>query len=172
MLDRVKEWARGVDQWVQDKATADMYAARAAGAERNRAMILSDAAGNYRDEVIQRIKNGMSAEKYAPPDEATLQQIRQDLTTDDGRRMIADRYGYMMRRGPGGHTGRGIRERISQEIAQNPYVRRGAMPAAVGTGTVMGGMALTEGAQQLLALMEYMNQGQQTAERVESSPLA
>lgn len=168
----MKGLAARADQWVQNKALANMYAARDAGAERARAMIRDDAAGNYRDEVIHRIKNGLVANKQLPLDEATLRQIEQDMTTDDGRRMVADRHGYTMRRGPGGFTGRGAGEIAYQTIAENPYARRGLLAAAGGTAILGGGAALTEGAQQLLALMEYMNQGQQTSQRAEDSPLA
>jgi hypothetical protein len=37
---------------------------------------------------------------------------------------------------------------------------------------VAGGAAMTEGAQQLMALMGFMQQGQQQVQRTEESPLA
>ena len=52
------------------------------------------------------------------------------------------------------------------------YVRRGVLPAAVAGGGIMGGALVTEGAQQLMALMGFMQQGAEQQERAEQSPLA
>lgn len=56
---------------------------------------------------------------------------------------------------------------IDQGIAENPWVRRGALPTAV----VGGGAMLTAGAQQLLQLMGLLEQAKSQQVAADESPL-
>lgn len=59
----------------------------------------------------------------------------------------------------------------AQDGWQGQAVRGGIVTAGIGGG-VMGGVALTEAGQQLLALMDYMQQGQATEAKREEAPIA
>jgi hypothetical protein len=66
----------------------------------------------------------------------------------------------------------GFGEAVYRGIAENKYIRRGLLPTAIGGGGLLAGAAVTTGAQNLMALMQYMQAGDQQQERVEESPLA
>lgn len=98
----------------------------------------------------------------------------------DAKQGVIDEYASRVKRG-GVFMGpaqmrvplqRGPMEGINHLIASNKVVRRGVLPAAISGGAVAGGAAMTAGAQQLSALMEFMRQGQQQVQRTEESPLA
>jgi hypothetical protein len=89
-----------------------------------------------------------------------------------GMQQVARRVAPSLNGGPFQIGKMGLREQISSQAANNRYVRRGAYPALIAGGTVAGGAALTAGAQQLMALMAYMNESEATEQRVEQSPLA
>ena len=59
----------------------------------------------------------------------------------------------------------------AQDGWQGQAVRGGLVTGAIGGG-VMGGVALTEAGQQLLALMDHMQQGQATEAKREEAPIA
>jgi len=164
MLDRVGNFIGGfaskIDGAVQRQAADRMSRGRTAGIGGNRSLVYGD---TNRDEVINRIMGGMR-----PPGKSMEAVIRGQLDSPEGRAKVARQYAPDMRRGPGGYTGRGVMEMINQGIAENAYVRRGVLPTAV----VGGGALMTAGAQQLLALMGFMQEGSQTGERTENSPLA
>lgn len=164
MFDQVGNFIGGlasnIDGAVQRQAADRMARGRTAGISRNRSLVYGD---TNRDEVINRIMGGMR-----PPEKSMEAIIRGRLDSPEGRAKVARQYASDMRRGPGGLTGRGAMEMINQGIAESDLVRRGVLPTAV----VGGGALMTAGAQQLLALMGFMQEGSQTGERTENSPLA
>lgn len=84
---------------------------------------------------------------------------------------VAAEYAHRMNRGMN-HVGRrGPMESVHRGIAGNAVLRRGVLPAAIGGGGLLAGAAVTTGAQNLMALMEFMQGGQAQQERVENSPL-
>lgn len=163
MFDQVGNFIGGlasnIDGAVQRQAADRMARGRTAGISRNRSLVYGD---TNRDEVISRIMGGMR-----PPEKSMEAAIRDQLNSPEGRAKVARQHASGMRRGPGGVTERGVMEMINQGIAENAYVRRGVLPTAI----VGGGALLTAPAQQLLALMGFMEQGSQTSERTENSPL-
>lgn len=165
---------RSLDQRVVQHSLAQEALAREVGQRRNADLVNS---GRNDREVAERIVKGGA---YRDPDGAVnylgletgkdrqdFSAYLQDLMSGGGRQQVVDLYGQDMARGPGGMSGRGVMERLHGTMASNPYVRRGV----IGGGGVMAGAGMTAGAQQLLALIEYMQQGQQTAQRAEQSPL-
>jgi hypothetical protein len=164
MFDQVGKFiggiARGADDAVKSQAAGRMARGRAAGIKTNRGLVYGD---TDRDMVISRIMGGMR-----PPEKSMEAAIRDQLGSPEGRARVARQYAPNMSRGPGGYTDRGLMELVNEGIAENAYVRRGVLPTAV----VGGGALMTAGAQQLLALMGFMQEGSQTGERKENSPLA
>lgn len=93
-----------------------------------------------------------------------MEARRQAYAQEMGQRTLR---GQPRRIIPGLAGDKGNMELVNSLIANNAAVRRtGQGLAVLGTGA-----GLTAGAQQLMALMEYMGQGQQTAQRAEQSPL-
>ncbi len=160
--DRVLSAGRGLDEFFVNTATRTADAAQGAGEARNRQAFLN---GNV-NELVQRIA---SERQMTDRQRSTLARQLGDPTK---RAALADRYVPEMYRGPGEMTRQGVIEMINRGIAENAVVRRGVLPAAVAGGGIMGGALVTEGAQQLMALMGFMQQGAQQQERAEQSPLA
>lgn len=151
-----------LDAWVQSEAARRMEANRAAGIARNVKFVEGDTDGKFREQVIERITKG-----FRPPGSDAEQAIRARLASQRGRATVAKQYAPDMRRGLGGLTGRGAMEMINQGIAENALVRRGVLPAAVMGGGVLGAAGMTAGAQQLMALMSYLQGSQDTEARTE-----
>lgn len=153
---------QGADSWIAGEAAKRAAAAQGAGVERNRQAVLNGST----DELVQRIA---SERQMTDRQRSTLgRQLGDPLK----RAAMADRYAPGMHRGPMEMTQQGVLESINRGIAENAVVRRGVLPAAVAGGGIMGGALVTEGAQQLMALMGFMQQGAQQQERAEQSPLA
>jgi hypothetical protein len=163
--------ARGADQWVAAEAAKRADAARSAGERRGRAAVMFGKPDVVAKEIASRM--GSSEEQLK-----SLTGVLSGIHAQSPRQrrselsQAAQLYGPMLNRGPGGMTQRGFLEAVNQGIAENPYVRRGVLPAAIGGGGLLAGAAVTTGAQNLMALMEFMQGGQAQQERVESSPLA
>lgn len=159
MWDWVKEKAGSADQRIAEDAARRAYEAKLVGVGRNVGMI--NRAGDnegYRKEVLDRIGRTAGA---AEAERAGIEAL---LQTPEGRARVSKEHARFMPRGIGGFGSQGPMEAINRAIATNAIVRRGALPTAIGGGVVLGGAGLTAGAQQLMALMEYMNAGRQTAE--------
>ena len=165
MGQRMLDPLRWLDRGVRDVAGNQEAIAREAKQRMNREMVTRG--GNER-EVGERIIRGgaatvggrtvpLSLDSDPKAREAFLGRLALHLKTDQGRQWVADTYGPNMARGPGGFTGRGAMEAVHGTMANNAYVRRGVL----GAGAVMGGVGMTAGAQQLMALMQYMQSGQQ-----------
>lgn len=152
---------QGADSAIAAQAAQRQALNMQAGVGRNREAFMNGTP----EELAQRIgsEKGMSD----PQREALRRRL--EITTD--RTKLADRYSPGMNRGPFEMGQQGIMEMINQGIAQNPVVRRGVLPTAVAGGGIMGGALVTEGAQQLMALMGFMQQGAEQQERAEQSPL-
>lgn len=160
--DRFVGAMQGADDWIAGEAVKRATAAQEAGVARNRQAFLDGSP----DELVQRIA---SERQMTDRQRGTFARQLGDLNKRAG---LADRYAPEMYRGPGEMTQQGIMEMINRGIAENPMVRRGVLPTAVAGGGIMGGALVTEGAQQLMALMGFMQQGAEQQERAEQSPLA
>lgn len=69
----------------------------------------------------------------------------------------------------------GLIQQVNQILAgtdQRSRLGQAGIYGAIGGGGVMGGVALTEAGQQLLALMSHMQQGQQTEAQRDQAPIA
>lgn len=164
-------WLKGIDQAIADAAAkrADGYAR--AGQLRNVRLIRSaGASDNARAEAIDRIMRTASMRAMSADEQAKIRpHVEQSLQTRTGRNEAASTPELIaeMNRGLGGYMHRGPLEAIEGLTATNPTVRRtGLVSAGLGAGA-----AMTAGAQQLLALMGFMQEGQQTQARAEESPM-
>jgi molybdenum-dependent DNA-binding transcriptional regulator ModE len=153
---------QGADEWIAGEAAKRAAVAQEVGVERNRQAVLNGRA----DELVKRMAN----ERLLTDEQ--MKSFSQRLDNPAKRAALADHYAPRMRRGPGEMTQQGVLESVNRGIAENAVVRRGVLPAAVAGGGIMGGALVTEGAQQLMALMGFMQQGAQQQERAEQSPLA
>lgn len=160
----IGNWLRQLDSKVASDALARETAARDAGIRKQRAGIMFGSAG----EVARTIgsQQDWSERRVAGVENQISQGGRRY------RRGLADQFAPQMNRGPMGMTQMGLVEGANNLIANNVAVRRGALPAAVAGGGVLAGAALTEGAQQLMALMGFMQQGAEQEQRAQASPLA
>lgn len=167
MLDWIRDQARRVDQRLVGDAIAREARAREAGIERNRNTFLFGKPSEMA-QVVGGLDN-LSKEQMS----GLLSEMERHADSNrEYRPGLADQYAPRMNRGFGGLTQMSAAEKANHLIANNVYVRRGALPAAVAGGGVLAGAALTEGAQQLMALMGFIQQGQQQEQRTEQSPLA
>lgn len=172
MASPVGQFVKRVDEGFANRAIAGEAAARSAGLRRNREAL------GVMDES-QLMKRLTSEARMSDVDARTAAQgfirSRNAAPSGAGTNVLADQLASQLNRGFGSNGGRigrmGLMERLSHQAATNRYVRRVAYPALAAGGTVAGGAALTAGAQQLMALMGYMNESQQTAQRTEESPL-
>jgi len=161
------KWLGGIEQKMIDKAIADEIAHRTSGVARQ-ADYVGKLYKNNPDEMIRVIADRA---RDGSGKQIEMGAIRKDFS-EMGESDFVARYSSQMKRGMGGHGSLGPRERLSHQFANNALVRRGAYPALAAGGAVAGGAAMTEGAQQLMALMGFMQQGQQQVQRTEESPLA
>lgn len=67
---------------------------------------------------------------------------------------------------------KGAAELVLRFLAQRDGAGMMTRRGLTGAAALGGGVGVTTGAQQLLALIEFMNQGKQTEERAQNSPLA
>lgn len=124
--------------------------------------------------IVDRTPSFVQEVKAAPTDQyaATRGRMVEAVMADlaQGKEAAADRYYPDMNRGlMGGEAG--IRESMAA-LANRKSVRRTGLGAA-GLGAAAGtGALLTEGAQQLITLMDFLQAGEDTRERAERSPLA
>lgn len=169
MLDRIRNQARRVDQRLVRDAIDRETKARDAGIERNRNTFMFG-----KPSEMAQVVGGLDNLDEAQTSALQLKMERQVAGNNAQlyRQGMADQYAPRMNRGLGGLTQMSIAEKANNLIANNAYVRRGALPAAVAGGGLLAGAALTEGAQQLMALMGFIQQGQQQEQRTEQSPLA
>lgn len=150
---------------MKDRAIAAEAAARQVGAKRNRAPFMFERPAD----LAQRIG---SKENWSQAQTQTFQNSFQGMSPRDERqfrRQLADQHAPQ-NRGPLGME-MGPNEWVNHQIANKAYVRNGILPGAIAGGGIMAGAALTEGAQQLMALMGFIEQGRQQEARVEQSPL-
>lgn len=191
MFGRVKGWMADADSWVAREAASRTDAARTRGIDRNKQSIM--------DGRSEEVANTISAQMRYPKDEPNGQsKLREELLRRMGnstvpplssdasaRQAIADEFGPQMNRGSaqlgwgresladGGQGARmGFREAVNSGIANNEYVRRGLLPTAIVGGAAFTGAGLTATAQNLVALGDYIRQGQSTQQRTEQSPLS
>lgn len=134
------------------------------------------------DYVVERTPDLIAARQKAPADrepelrKLQREQVMADLMQQGGmgagysaREALAPHFARPMNRGLFGGE-RGLGESAAM-LANRPMVRRGGLGAA-GLGAAAGtGALLTEGAQQLMTLMDFLQAGQETRERAEQSPL-
>ena len=165
--DRFVGAMQGADSWVAGEAAKRATAARDTGIEKNRNTFLHGRPDEMSQVVCQL--DGLTEEQTR----GLLEEMNRNADTNkEYRPGMADMYAPRMNRGPMGIGQMGMTERANNLIANNVYVRRGVLPAAVAGGGIMGGALVTEGAQQLMALMGFMQQGAEQQERAERSPLA
>jgi hypothetical protein len=111
----------------------------------------------------------ISSEAHRGFAQGSLEQL---LRGNRGRiEEISSYYAPQMRRGPAQMSQMGVMEAINTGIATNPYVRRVALPTAVVGGGTLAGVAMTEAAQQLLGVMDYLRAGDESEQRTAQSPL-
>lgn len=138
------------------------------GIDRNRAMVMDAGTNdNARKQAIAGIMYAMKTP--ADQQQAVRGQLEQQLLLSEAqRRAMADQHAAGMPRGFGGMAPVGPREAIAQKIHDSAAFRRYGFPLA----TIGIGAGVTAGAQQLLDLMGFMQEGQQTQQRAAESPIA
>ena len=167
MFGAIKQRLSGVDDAVVRHAREKSEAARRAK--------IADIMGQIRsggaDDTAKWIGSarGMSTQQ--------VEDLAAKLGTRAGRNEAAREHGPQMPRGFDGlpmgglHFGKqkmGPMEYIHGITAANPTVRR----VGIGSAAAGGGVAMTAAGQQLLALMGFMNQETDQAQRTAQSPLA
>lgn len=166
-LKSVQSAAGSLDQAVRDQAARRALQNAQSGERVNRAFFYNQKP----DTLAARLLNDQAIPKSHPLAGKSQQELEQALANRRARRAVVDELVPGMNRGPLGMTQMGVLEAINTGIATNDYVRRGLLPAAIGGGGLLAGAAITPAAQQLMALMGFMQQGQQTAEARDESPL-
>jgi len=160
--DRFIGGAQGVDSWIATEAARRTAGNRSAGIANQRQYLETTPAESAASRVASQLGR----------DESWRRGLVQKMSDPGKRAAIAESYAPQMNRGPMQLTRQGVMEAINQGIAENALVRRGALPAAIGGGGLLAGAAVTTGAQNLMALMQFMQGGDQQQQRVEQSPLA
>jgi len=165
MLDWIKNQVRQLDTGVRDAAIRSERIARIRKTRENEEWARRTAMGNP-----QAVADQLLTQKVISQGEHgnAVAMLSQDATRDAYIRSIRGQ----MNRGPAAIGQMGVREGLNHAIANNAVVRRGVLPVAVGGGGLMAGAAVTTGAQNLMALMQFMQGGQEQQARVEQSPLA
>lgn len=158
---------KGLESRLIDRAIADEMAHRESGIKRTSEYV-GGLYKNDRDRLVQVIADRARDGAGRQIDPAVIRKDLGEMEEND----FLGRYTSQMRRGQGGFGSLGLRERMSNQFANNAMIRRGVYPGLAAGGAVAGGVAMTEGAQQLLALMDFMQQGQSQVQRAEESPLA
>ena len=162
------------DQAIASQAAARAEANRRSGVVRNMRFLSSQPA----DTVAQRLiadegvklpgPFGMAVAGAAP--EQAEQALAAMIGAEGNRRVLrGGNVPHQMRRGAIGQQG--FMEAVNSGIANSALVRRVALPTAVVGGGALAGAGVTEGAQQLWALMDFMRAGQESEERTAQSPL-
>ena len=142
-----------------------------------------ESVGSAADYVVMGTPSMIEARHKVKPDQveglrkAQSEQVRADLMQSSplgggtsSRQALAPHFARQMNRGPlGGQYG--LVEGAAQ-FANRQGVRRGGLAAAGVGATVGSGILLTEGAQQLMTLMDFLRHGQEVEQRAEESPLA
>lgn len=159
--------ARGADQWVAAEAAKRAAAAKDVGVARMRDYVMNKPPETVANRLQSELGKG---DKWRA---SVLGRLRNEMK----RPGVAASFAPQMKRGPfgpvmDGMTQMGFVEAMNRGIAENKYIRRGLLPTAIGGGGLLAGAAVTAGAQNLMALMQYMQAGDQQQERVEQSPLA
>jgi hypothetical protein len=162
MLDWIKNQARRLDTGVQDAALRSERIARIRKTRENAQWARQTAP----DAVARELRDQGIIDDAGMVD--AVDRLKQDSTREAYIRSIRGQ----MNRGPFMKGEMGVREGLNHAIANNAVVRRGVLPVAVGGGGLMAGAAVTTGAQNLMALMDFMQSGQEQQARVEQSPLA
>jgi hypothetical protein len=167
LRDRMVQGIQALDQGVQVSARRGQRSALNAGIGRGREYLMT----RPTETVVNRIGGDLGL------DEAAKDALRTRLQDPWERSAVANEYARRLKRGPfgpvmDGMTQMGFVEAMNRGIAENKYIRRGLLPTAIGGGGLLAGAAVTTGAQNLMALMQYMQAGDQQQERVEESPLA
>lgn len=158
--------ARSADAWIAAEARKRQLDAMKAGINRNVDYVMSRPAetvasrlatdlgkdGNWRDQMASALGGQGAGQTYA-------------------RQSVADAFGPQMNRGPMQMGQMGVLEALNRGIAENRYIRRGALPAAIAVGGVMGGVGVTAAAQRLAALTGHMQEEQDRDARAAQSPL-
>lgn len=162
MKQGIIQGAQGLDRGIQVSARRGQRSALNTGIGRSREYLMTRPI----ETVVDRIGNDLGL------DEAAKGGLRTRLQDPNERSAVANEYARRLKRGPWDLTNRGFAEAVNQGIAENKYIRRGLLPTAIGGGGLLAGAAVTAGAQNLMALMQYMQAGDQQQERVEQSPLA
>lgn len=142
--------AKAADQWIADEALKRVASRNDAAAKR-----LMDLGPEH---MARRHFSG----REVP--EAKVENLAAVLAGENAMRPEARRQRFaeqLAARSPG------PLRMIDQGIAENPWVRRGALPTAV----VGGGAMLTAGAQQLLQLMGLLEQAKSQQVAADESPL-
>lgn len=150
-----------LEQGLVDRAIENESAARRSGTARQ-AKYVKNLYRNNPEELIKVVADRTGLDAAA---------IRGDREAMDQRQFVMN-YAPQMKRGIGGFGSLGPAERQAHHFANNKVIRRGVYPTLATGGTVAAGAGLTEGAQQLMALMSFMQQGQDQVQRTEESPLA
>lgn len=158
---------KGLESRLIDRAIADEIAHRESGIKRTSEYV-GGLYKNDRDRLVQVIADRARDGAGRQIDPAVIRKELGEMEEND----FLDRYTSQMRRGQGGFGSLGLRERMSNQFANNAIIRRGVYPTLTVGGAVAGGVAMTEGAQQLLALMSELQSQKEQAERLQESPLA
>jgi hypothetical protein len=154
-----------IDESIRQQAQGRALLAQRAGRGRNREFFYRQPA----DVVAARMVNDGATSGFTgglgQDDLAAL------LANQANRRAVARSVVPQLNRGPMGIGQMGVMEAINTGIATNPLARRVALPVAIGVGGGLATAGVTSAGQGLLQLMGFMQQGQQTAQAREESPL-
>jgi hypothetical protein len=166
MMDWIRGMARQADQGIARRAIQTAKSARKAGIDQNAEWMTRTAASNP-----QAVADQMGTQGAIPNTPEQRKAAKRTLSDQALRDEYIRRHAPGMNRGPMNIGQMGPLEAANSLIATNKVVRRGVLPVAVAGGGVMAGAAVTAGAQNLMALMGFMNAGKEQQERVEQSPL-
>lgn len=158
-----------IDDSIRQQAQGRALLAQREGRRRNREFFYRQPA----DVVAARMMNDGANSGFTSA--MGLEDLTALLKEQANRRAMATAVVPGLNRGPMGVGRMGVMEAINTGIAENPYMRRGALPTAiVGGGALATGAvlpAVTSFGQGLMQLAGFMQQGQQTAQAREESPL-
>jgi|GEM_PF-4329865 len=178
------ELAERITAAASDRSERWQAGARQAGIEGQQRAIMSRSPEDAADYIVHRTPGYVDRIQAADPrnEQAVRDHLKervQGMLDPQGqagssalarrREDIAADYSQEMNRGLTGGE-RGPVEGVLRGL-NNPMVRNGGLGAA-GLGAAVGtGALLTEGAQQLMTLMDFLQAGEDTRERADQSPL-
>lgn len=165
-IEKLRGKARGYEQGLIERAIKNEASQRQAGTARQ-GEYLTRLLGNDPERALKIVHQRAVDGAGNRIDEAV---IRRDMGEMGGSDFVG-KYSGQMKRGVGGFGSLGPMERMSHQFATNAAIRRGVYPTLAVGGAIAGGAAMTEGAQQLMALMGFLQEGQAQAQRTEESPL-